>query len=495
MLMAWAAHAQTPASVSYTPTWQARHHLQWLVDESGLPLTVSHWPLPAAAVQQALDQLVLPANADAAQTSRRFVLQELDALRSRGRVLLHVRAAAEGLPGYGERYTPGSSAQWSSAEARWAEGEVSLAGRLGLSWEANAHSMPAQLAGAPTEAAYQWRAQGSEAVLAWGGWIVQAFSRQNWWGPGWQSSLVNGHNSPPWTGVGLQRASVQASDSPWLSWMGPWNLDVFVAKAQDPIVVPLQAQGFLFSGVRLTMKPKPWLEVGLSRGLQTGGAGRPNGVANFAKAFWGQEVNQNPGDPEDSSGQIAGYDVRVACPASWGHCAAYTQWMGEDAAGRLPLPSKFMSLWGAEKTYANGRYRVFAEWTDANAYSLPWESKPSFAGFVNGVYRQGYTQGARWVGPAQGSGSRVLSLGWMDAERQLQVKLHVGTVLTSVGAYSPSLNAPHGRLLGLSGSQTLHWKGLSLTPELACVRLSEGADQGANKRLNLRAGVLLAMPL
>ena len=59
------AHAASdvPASVSYTPTWQARHHLQWLADHADLPLTVSQWPLPAAAVQQALDQVVLPAQA------------------------------------------------------------------------------------------------------------------------------------------------------------------------------------------------------------------------------------------------------------------------------------------------------------------------------------------------------------------------------------------------------------------------------------------------
>jgi hypothetical protein len=496
VFVACSAHAQTPASVSYTPTWQARHHLQLLADEAGLPLTVSHWPLPAAAVQQALDQLALPANAHAAQASRRFVLKELEALRSRGRMALHVRAAAEGLPGFGERYTPGSSVQLSSAEGRWDQGEVSLAGRFGVSLEANANSMPAHLAGAPSEAAYQLRPQGTEAVLAWGGWNVQVFSRQNWWGPGWQSSLVNGHNSPPWTGAGLQRGTVQASDSVWLSWMGPWNLEVFVAQAQDPIVATNQASGFLFSGMRLTMKPKPWLEVGLSRGLQAGGAGRPNGLRNFAKAFLGQQVNQYPGDPPDTSGQIAGIDLRAACPAAWGSCAAYTQAMGEDAAGRpIPLPIKFMTLWGAEKTFDNGRYRVFAEWMNSNAFSLPWDTGPSFPGYLNGFYTQGYTQGARWAGPAQGAGARVLTLGWMDAQQQRQLKLHTGDVATSIGAYSPTLNAPHGRLWGLSASQTLHWQGLSLTPELSYTRLAEGTDQGANHRVNLRAGLLLAMPL
>ena len=114
--------------------------------------------------------------------------------------------------------------------------------------------------------------------------------------------------------------------------MGPWNLDVFVAKAQDPLLFDNQPQGFWFSGVRLTIQPKPWLEIGLSRGLQTGGQGRPNGAGNFVKAFLGQEVNKNPEDTfTDSSAQIAGYDVRISCPRSvsgfMGVCAAYTQWM------------------------------------------------------------------------------------------------------------------------------------------------------------------------
>jgi hypothetical protein len=82
----------------------------------------------------------------------------------------------------------------------------------------------------------------------------------------------------------------------------------------------------------------------------------------------------------------------------------------------------------------------------------------------------------------------------MDAEQQRQFKLHSGTINTSLGAYSPTLNAPHGRMWGLSASQTLHWMGMTLTPELAYTHLAEGEDQGANKRTNLRVGLLMAVP-
>jgi hypothetical protein len=151
--------------------------------------------------------------------------------------------------------------------------------------------------------------------------------------------VVNSNNSHAWQGLGLQRGTIQTSNSPWLSWMGPWNLDVFVAQAQDALVVPNQHQSFLFSGMRLTLKPQPWLEVGLSRGMQSGGTGRPSGLRTFVKAFFGQQVNKEATDNfQDSSAQIAGYDVRVRCTLAWGSCAAYAQWMGGDAAGKIPLP-------------------------------------------------------------------------------------------------------------------------------------------------------------
>ena len=44
----------TGASVPYTPSWSARHQLQLLSDLVDLQLPTSHWPLPAAAVEQAL---------------------------------------------------------------------------------------------------------------------------------------------------------------------------------------------------------------------------------------------------------------------------------------------------------------------------------------------------------------------------------------------------------------------------------------------------------
>ncbi len=336
----------------------------------------------------------------------------------------------------------------------------------------------------------QVRPDDSAAVLGLWGWNVQAFAHRNWWGPGWQSSLVNGHNAPPWMGVGLQRGSSAPSSSKWLSWMGPWSLDVFVAKAQDPVVTTGQASGYLFSGVRLTMKPTDWLEVGLSRGLQTGGAGRPGGLQNFVKAFLGQETNKDPNSPfEDSSNQLAGYDVRLRCPQLLGACAFYGQMMGEDSAGKaLPLPYRFMHLVGFEQVLAEGGHRMFVEYADTNVPQLDNKSAVEPA-YLNGYYRQGYTNGARWIGSAQGGGSRVTTLGWLDAHRNMLIKVHRGTVGLSVGAYDPDVNAPKGTLTGLSARRTFDMYRWRLTPELSIMQLSAGQDVGVNKRTNVRLGM------
>jgi hypothetical protein len=485
--------AQSGASAPYTPTWMARHHLQWLADNTGLELPTTQWPLPASAVEQSWQP---DGDVPGANAARDHVNNELQAVREHGRMQLHLRSQSEGLNGYGESYTPGISASMVTAELRAGDADgVSFAGRLGARLEAQPNSMQAQIGAWGQEGRTQFRPQASAAVLGVWGWNVQAFTHQFWWGPGWQSSLVNGHNSPAWMGVGMQRGTVRRSDSALLSWMGPWNLDVFVAKAQDPQVVDSQPTGFLFSGLRLTMKPQSWLELGLTRGLQTAGAGRPRGAGEFVKAFLGQQTNKDLNSPfQDSSNQVAGYDVRVRCPQSWGGCAAYTQWMGEDAAGKYPpWPYRFMRLWGADKTFAQGRYRVFAEY--ANTFTTGYQSAGLFPGYTNGVYTQGYTNGARWVGSAQGGASEVSTLGWMDADQMRMVKLHAGRIGLSLGAYAPGLNAPHGRMWGMSAQQSLRFMGMLLTPELAYTQLADGADQGVNRRKNLRVGMAMSVPL
>ena len=489
--------AQPDASTPYMPSWRARHYLALLVDHAGLELTLTQWPLPWRSVEQALLALpeTLPVSETDLQGARVAVLREIRHSQRFPNASIQLRTRSEGLTGFDENYTVGSGVQVVSEEIRWVGEAVSLAGRFGARVEHASDSFSTPSSGIGANKLYQLRPEGSIAILNWNGWNLQSFSQRQWWGPGWQSSLINGSNNLAWDGVGIQRSKVSSSASPWSAWLGPWNLDIFAARARDPRVIDEQPKGFLLSGMRLTMRPRPWLEIGLSRSFQFGGQGRPNGARDFANSFFGQKVNRDPGDSPDSSSQIAGYDARARCPKKWGQCAFYTQWMGEDAAGLIPLPYKFMSLWGLENTFGNGHFRIFAEHTNTNAPSLPWETGPRFAGFTNSVYLQGYTNGGRWVGSAQGGGSQLFTLGWMDIERQYVVKVFVGTVGLSIGAFSPGVEGPHGRLRGLSMRKTISWPGLELVPEVSWTHLSDGYDLGANKRNNMRLGLTALLPI
>lgn len=499
------AHAQsTPASVPYTPSWAVRHQLQLLADHAGLALTMSHWPLPLAAVEEAVSQLPqeLPVAGVDLLRARAAVQRELQLRRDSARLTLQLRQRAEGVPGFDDNYTPGSSVQLTSEEKRLQMGGMSVAGRLGLRAEASSNGLDNAGEGWGTEGRYQARLEDTAAALGWNGWQVHAFSQRFWWGPGWQSSLVNGHNAPAWNGVGLQRSTVKESDSRWLRWMGPWTFELFMARAQDPIVNQPQPQGYMFGGMRLTLRPWSWIEISLSRGMQVGGEGRPQGMSTYVKALLGQEVNKWPWDTfEDSSGQIAGLDLRLRCPKEWGDCAVYTQGMGDDRRPNFPMPIKYFSLIGAEKSFDSGQQRVFVEWVNTNACSYPIGDRcDSYPGYINGVYPQGYTNGARWIASAFGSGAEVTTLGWMDVERRTQIRLHTGRTLSTIGSYNPRLaptpTGPHGRMWGLSTSRSLTWSSkLTLMPELSYLDFEEGLDMGTLKRKTLRLGLSAQLTL
>lgn len=491
--------AGTPASTAFTPTWQQRHQLQWLVDHAGLSLPMTHWPLPVAVVEQALQQMPVNATASDRPQSQEFRQSLLQDLKKHieGQARVQIRHRTEGAVGFDENYTPGNSVQILSPEGTGqTSGGVNFAYRLGVKLEQSANSLQHNGSSWGTDGRHQARLDGTSWVAGAGDWNVQAFSQKFWWGPGWQNSLILSHNAPAWNGVGLQRNSVAASASPWFSWAGPWHFEVFVAQAQDPWVSANQPRGHLMSAFRLTLQPRPWLELGFSRAMQFGGAGRAGGAGNFTRALLFQ--NSHTDDTQDTRGDaansVAGFDVRVRCPQTWGACAFYTQWMGEDTTAvwgnKVQQPWKYTTLWGFEQSWGtNARHRVFAEYANMYQDSSPFETYRGTPGGIGSFYPQGETNGARWMAGSFGGGSEVTTLGWMDAQSERVLKFHWGRTLYSAGAYAPNLNAPHGDLRGFGLRQTWHWQGYRISPEWSVLQLKDGADQWLNRRHNTRLGV------
>ncbi|HEX3141762.1 MAG TPA: hypothetical protein VHQ87_17030, partial [Rhizobacter sp.] len=84
----------------WLPSAAARHAIQLLIDDAGLDLTATHWPLPQAAVLQALEALPpqLPA---ALEVARERVRRELRAQAGSG-LSATLRNHADALPGFGD---------------------------------------------------------------------------------------------------------------------------------------------------------------------------------------------------------------------------------------------------------------------------------------------------------------------------------------------------------------------------------------------------------
>jgi hypothetical protein len=195
------------------------------------------------------------------------------------------------------------------------------------------HDAPRSLQFEGSQAA--WRLDASE---------VYASVQRRHWGPGHAGSLILDGAAEPLPAVGWRRQRPAVSESVWLRWLGPWTGDLFVGR----LTGHREPQRPQLIGMRVQAQPWPQLRFGLSRTLQWGGRGRPEGMRSLWRALRGNDNAPVGGAAEtDPSNQLAGVDWRWTL---WPRhdLAWYGQVVGEDEAGMLP--NHVVSLSGFEAT-------------------------------------------------------------------------------------------------------------------------------------------------
>ncbi|MEP6504566.1 MAG: capsule assembly Wzi family protein [Betaproteobacteria bacterium] len=462
------------ASVPWTPSLEGRHAIEVLVDDGGLALTVSQWPLPRDAVQQALD--ALPSALPPALAAARDRVQAELRSQQHGRLGLTVRQRADALSGFGDDATPGSSLQLRSGELDGPHLAMQLGGRL----DPVADSGRAQATARLDDSAIAVDAFGIQA---------QAWAHRSWWGPGWQSALPLGNNAPALAGIGLQRAAVVPSESPWLSWIGPWNADFFLARTTGQ--APAPGSDALVSGFRLTARPLSHVEIGLTRMVQFGGLGRAETLRSFGRALSGRHQNVEPGTDQslDSGNGLAGYDMRIRCPDAL-RCAAYGQLMGED--DKKHLPYKFLELLGTEVWSADGVTRLFFEWTMTGCQIGLKGSNQHGCAYRNYAYQGGYTSANRWLGASVGGDSRLLTLGWIDSDWDSSIRVDHGRVGASIGVFSSTADTSSiGSLWAVSARRSWHFGSARLTPEFDWSHVATTTGVRVESRFGLEMSMTL----
>jgi hypothetical protein len=257
----------------------------------------------------------------------------------------------------------------------------------------------------------EFRADDSMIGVVIGNWSVSASTQQRWWGPGWDGSLILGNNARPIPSLVVDRVFTDGFEHKWLSWIGPWDLNVMFGQLESDRAVP-DAQ---FFGMRFNFRPTPSLEVGISRSAQWCGDGRPCGLDTFVDLFFGKDNrgDEGIGFENEPGNQMAGIDFRWS-PGLFGlPVSVYGQFVGEDEAGGFP--SRYLVQGGVEGTGMiadRWAYRWFTELAGTSCDFVKSEVRYN-CGYRQAIYRSGYTYRGRIIGHGADNDARLVSAGWM----------------------------------------------------------------------------------
>lgn len=254
----------------------------------------------------------------------------------------------------------------------------------------------------------QLRADGSYLGVNVGNFMISAGYMERWWGPGWEGSLILSTNARPIPSLTLERNYTDPFKTPLLSWLGPWRASIALGRMESH---GLEVPGVRFMAARANFRPRPWLEIGLTRTAQWCGGERDCGWQTFRDMLIGRDNQVVDGSVDTQPGnQMAGYDLRLRSPWKRLPLAFYGQLIGEDEAGGLP--AKFLGLGGVEFWTGTslGALRMHLEYADTTCSFSRQE--PLFnCAYRNGIYPQGYAYRGRIIGHSMDNDSRMLSLG------------------------------------------------------------------------------------
>ena len=238
----------------------------------------------------------------------------------------------------------------------------------------------------------------------YGGWLDQ------WYGPGEVSSLILSNNARPFPKVGVMRADPQPFQTRWLSWMGPWQANLFVGLLDGPRI----DRNTALIGVRVDFQPLPNLEIGLTRETEICGEHHP--CDPVREYFHFSNSNQSVNHTNDE----AGIDVRYTRRLGAYTLVPYIQLMNEDNGPFTHSDTSYLA--GSTLTAptgVNGAYwTVNFEYADT-VPTLNWFGFGDVlhgAAYNNFQYHDGFRYRGRTLGFSLDSDSRLLALTWRLAD-------------------------------------------------------------------------------
>ncbi len=370
---------------------RARHAVQQLADRGHLNRTVTTWPMMWATVDSGLKEQG-SAHTDSNVTNARAYLRfEQNYQASGGMRNDFTLAGTTETPFY--RSFNGGPREAGEATAR-----VEL---QAANWSARA----AVTYAADPEDDENLRLDGSYLAGTAANWVLGAGAIDRWWGPGWSNSLILSTNARPMPAVWLNRKDAKPFETPWLSWIGPWQITLFAGQYEREREIPKAK----LIGMRATFRPVQGLDIGLSRAIMFGGEGRPENASVIWDALIGKENGQQ-GPGQDPGNQLGSIDIRYGFPIDNQSMSLYAQMMGEDEAGAFPAKKSW--LLGSDWTTSLGRSQQqwYLEYTNTIADDFLSDAAPNIS-YEHHIYKTGYRYYGRNMGSAFDSDAEAISLG------------------------------------------------------------------------------------
>jgi hypothetical protein len=257
------------------------------------------------------------------------------------------------------------------------------------------------------------RFDGSEISVRWGNWIFSANQMDRWWGPGRDGSLILSTSARPMPAISLDRYRSLPVDLPVLRWLGPWRFSGFLGVMENDRP---DVDRPLFMGMRLSFKPAPIFEFGMSRTAQFCGQGRRCDLKTFGRMLIGQDnrgIRGLPNDPDAEPGnQMAGFDVRIVSPFKALPIAIHAQEIGEDNSSS-GIPERYLGQFGGETWFMLRTGSVLRAHIEYANTSCKWYSaglEPNCA-YTQGIFFGGYRYRGRNIGHTSDGDSETTSVG------------------------------------------------------------------------------------
>jgi hypothetical protein len=338
MLLTFCAQARADAGWFESGDTQLRLDLQLLNDAEIIRYPLNQWPIPRGGVRYAL------ANAKEHFATNSAVVAALERVRMRAAAPANGRLVVDaGIRG-GE---PGLWRDFDTLAREDGELGAGMAydnGRFSVDLEVTAVADPAD--------GEELRADGSQATVQWGNWLLSAHTLDRWWGSGHEGSLILSSNARPMPTAMVERVEPRPFETKWLSWLGPWRFSFGISQMEENRV---DIDRPLFMAWRVVVMPFNAFELGFSRTAQFCGEELECNLEVFGNLLAGNDnVGIDATEADEPGNQMAGFDIHWDSPIGHLPYAIYGQYIGEDESSYLP--SKYLSQLGLEvwKPFPNG---------------------------------------------------------------------------------------------------------------------------------------------